>query len=202
MKVNRQRISEEYNTTVDWVNDFAFNLEKNADYLSNLRSIMKKRNDFSTIEEKMADLKARAGFELVKNIKIDDKNKKSASCCEGCSKGTGGCSSCSCGKSKCSTCNKDTHNTLRNILNYIKEFSSDRPEAGYGTIISHCREHPKLGFDRVEGKIDHNKFKSLIEKILGGRENNPDEVKYMSEAEMSFEENEDIADYMAHASPG
>jgi hypothetical protein len=202
MKVNRQRISEEYNTTVDWVNDFANNLEKNADYLSNLRSIMKKRNDFSTIDEKMADLKARAGFDLIKNIDNDGENKKSASCCEGCSKGTGGCSSCSCGKSKCSTCNKDTHNTLRNILNYIKEFSSDRPEAGYGTIISHCREHPKLGFDRVESKIDHNKFKSLIEKILGGRENNPDEVKYMPEAEMSFEENEDIADYMAHASPG
>ena len=68
MKVRRQNISEEYSTTVDWVNDFAKNLEKNADYLSNLRSIMKKRNDFPTIEEKMADLKARAGFDLVKNI--------------------------------------------------------------------------------------------------------------------------------------
>ena len=202
MKVNRQRISEEYNTTVDWVNDFANNLSKNADYLDNLRSIMKKRNDFSTIDEKMADLKARAGFDLIKNIDNDDKNTKSASCCEGCDKGTGACSSCSCGKAKCSTCNKDTHSTLRNILNYIKEFSSDRPEAGYGTIISHCRDHPRLGFDRVEGKIDHNKFKSLIEKILSGRENNPDEVKYIPEAEMSFEENEDIADYMAHAQPG
>jgi len=202
MKVNRQKISEEYNTTVDWVNDFASNLEKNADFLNNLRSIMKKRNDFSTIEEKMADLKARAGFDLIKNVDDNRGQTKSASCCEGCAKGTGGCSSCSCGKAKCSTCNKETHTTLRNILNYIKEFSSDRPEAGYGTIMSHCRNHPKLGFDRVEGKIDHNKFKALIEKILGGRENSPDEVEYIPEAEMSFEENEDIADYMAHASPG
>ena len=36
MKVSRQRISEEYNITADWVNDFANNLEKNADYLDNL----------------------------------------------------------------------------------------------------------------------------------------------------------------------
>jgi len=55
MKIRRQNLNEEYNTTVDWLNDFANNLEKNADYLSNLRSIMKRRSDFSTIEEKTAD---------------------------------------------------------------------------------------------------------------------------------------------------
>lgn len=202
MKVSRQRISEEYNITADWVNDFANNLEKNADYLDNLRSIMKKRNDFSTIEEKMADLKARAGFDLIKSVNNNHENKRSASCSEGCGNGACSCSTCSCGKAKCATCNEDIFIKLRAILNYIKEFSSDRPEAGYGTIVSHCRDHPSLGFDRVEGKIDHNKFKSLIEKMITGRENNSDEVKYIPEAEMSFDQNDDIADYMAHAQPG
>ena len=72
MKVRRQELTEEYTTTVDWVRDFSRGMTKNADYLSNLRSIMKKRNDFDTIEEKMADLKSRVGFDLVKNINTNE----------------------------------------------------------------------------------------------------------------------------------
>ena len=202
MKVNRQKISEEYSTTVDWVNDFAKNLEKNADYLSNLRSIMKKRNDFDTIEEKMADLKSRAGFDLIKAVDSGEDTKKTAACCSSCSTGKSGCSSCSCGKSKCASCNKDTYDTIGNILSYIKELSADRADIGYGTVISHCREHPKLGFDRIEGKIDHKKFRSMIEKILGNNKSDQEEVKYIPEADMPSAENDDVADYMAHAQTG
>ena len=66
--------------------------------------------------------------------------------------------------------------------------------------MSHCREHPKLGFDRVEGKIDHGKFKSLVEKILNKHKNDPEEVEYISEADVPSSYSDDIADYMAHAS--
>jgi hypothetical protein len=200
MKVNRQKINEEYNTTVGWVNDFANNLQKNADYLSNLRSIMNKREAFATIEEKMADLKDRAGFDLVKNIKTKEKqNIKSAKCGPTC------CSE-EAGKGKCGSC-AEKHGrenqliqTLNGILKYIEDFASDRPDISYGTVMSHCREHPKLGFDRVEGKIDHRKFKSLVEKILNKHKNDPEEVEYISEADVPSSYSDDIADYMAHAS--
>ena len=81
MKVNRQNLTEEYSTTAGWVRDFSNGLSKNADYLDNLRSIMKKRKDFNTIDEKMADLRSRAGFDLVKNIDTSDKREiKEAGC--------------------------------------------------------------------------------------------------------------------------
>jgi len=202
MKVNRQKINEEYSTTVDWVNDFASSLSKNADYLSNLRSIMKKRKDFSTIEEKMADMKTRAGFDLVKNIDIDkNENMKSAGCGETCCSeeaGGGTCGSCGSKENK----DKDVIMTIRKILKYIEAFAEDRPDANYGTIVTHCREHPKLGFNRIEKRIDHDKFKTLIQKILKKHKNDPEEVEYVSEADMPSSFSDDIADYMAHAQPG
>jgi hypothetical protein len=193
-KINRvrdQRASE-------CVSSFVRSLEKNADYLSNLRSVMKRRNDFSTIEEKMADLKERAGFNLVKNINTENnKNIKSAGCEDDC------CSE-KAGKGKCGSCGGSTQEdilkTLRSILEYIEAFAKDRSDISYGTIVNHCREHPKLGFDRIESKIDHNKFKSLIEKILKKHKIDPEKVEYISEADMPSTFGDDIADYMAHAS--
>jgi len=200
MKVTRQILSEEYNTTVDWINDFANNLEKNADYLSNLRSVMKKRNDFSTIEEKMADLKERAGFDLIKNINTkDNQNIKSAGCGDTC------CDE-KAGKGKCGTCESkkegggEVLEVLRTILEYIQAFASDRADLGYGAVMTHCREHPKLGFDKVESKIDHSKFRKLVEKILKQHKSSPEKVEYMSEADMPSSYDDDIADYMSHAS--
>ena len=197
MKVTRQNLSEEYSTTVGWVNEFARNLEKNADYLSNLRSIMKKRNDFSTIEEKMADLKARSGFDLVKNIDTkQEQNIKSAGCGGGC---TGGCNTCKAKKNH----GEEILNTLNSILKYVENFAADRPDISYGTVVSHCREHPKLGFHRVENKIDHNKFRALVEKILKRHKNDPEEVEYISEADMpSSYDDDSMADYMSHAQTG
>jgi hypothetical protein len=200
MKVTRQILSEEYNTTVDWINDFAKNLEKNADYLSNLRSVMKKRNDFSTIEEKMADLKERAGFDLIKNINTkNNQNIKSAGCGDTCRDEKAG-------KGKCGACESKKNNSgeilevLRSILEYIQAFVADRTDLCYGAIMTHCREHPKLGFDKVEKKIDHSKFKNLVEKILKQHKSSPEKVEYMSEADMPSSYDDDIADYMSHAS--
>ena len=56
MKIQRQNLSEEYSATADWLSDFANGMTKSADYLDNLRSIMKRRSDFSTIEEKIIEL--------------------------------------------------------------------------------------------------------------------------------------------------
>ena len=52
MKVSRQNLTESYNTTVDWVNDFSSGLTKESDYLNNLKNILNKRKDFSTDLEK------------------------------------------------------------------------------------------------------------------------------------------------------
>jgi hypothetical protein len=198
MKVKRQNLSEEYSTTVGWVNDFANNLEKNADYLSNLRSIMKKRNDFDTIEEKMADLKARAGFDLVKNVNTNtEENIKEAGCGGSCS---GSCKPCQAKGKKGK--DDDVLSTLKSILSYIQDFAEDRPDANYGTVITHCRDHPNLGYDRIEGRLHNGKFKAMIEKLLSKHKKDPEIVEYVSEADMPSSFEDDIADYMSHAQTG
>ena len=44
MKITRQNINENYNITSGWVSEFAKSLEKNADFLSNVKGVFKKRN--------------------------------------------------------------------------------------------------------------------------------------------------------------
>jgi len=149
---------------------------------------MKKRQDFPSIEEKMADLKERVGFDLIKAVNNDENNVKSAGC------GCGTCSKCGAKKNK-----KILIEDLRNILQYIASFSADRPEAGYGSVITHCREHPKLGFDKIEGKIDHGKFKTMVESILKKHKIDPEAVEYTPEADMPSSYEDDVADYYSHA---
>ena len=200
---------------------------KSADYLSNLKSILNKNKDFKTIDEKMADMKQRLGFGIFKETSEDTDNLKSASESCGCN-GEELCScasvedededECDCGKcEKCMSGNKDGGSKkeltdgekeivsiLRNILSYIKDFASDRPDVAYGGIMTHCREHPKLGFDKVESRIDHKKLETLVKKILEKSKVNHGDTVYVSESdahEMQNNNNE-IADYMSHANPG
>lgn len=211
MKIQRQNLSEEYSTTADWLSDFANGMTKSADYLSNLKSIMKKRNDFDTIDEKMADMKHRVGFDLMKTTQSESsENMKSASCGAG-SCGTGSCGGCSKGEggsrgSEAKAGKGESVKILREILGYIRDYSADRPEVGYGAVLTHCREHPNLGFDRMESKIDSTKFRAMVEKMLGSRGSNADkamnEVKYIPEADVRSSYEDDAADYFQHAQLG
>jgi len=193
MKVNRQDLTEEYNTTAGWVRDFSNGLSKNADYLDNLRSIMKKRKDFSTIDEKMADMKARAGFDIIKNVDTLEENAtKEAGC--GCGNT---CKNCGTSSEKDSD-KKGLALKLKEVLRYIASFVKDRPEAGYGAVITHCREHPHLGFDKLERRLNH-KFKDAVHSILKKHEKDPEAVEYIPGADMTSSHDDDMADYYSHA---
>jgi hypothetical protein len=193
MKVNRQNLTEEYSTTAGWVRDFSNGLSKNADYLDNLRSIMKKRKDFKTIDEKMADMKARAGFDIIKNVDISEENTiKEAGC--GCGDTCKGCSTKSPGASD----KKELAKKLGEVMSYIASFVKDRPDAGYGAIITHCREHPHLGFDKLERRLNH-KFKDAVRAILKSQEKDPEAVEYIQGADMTSSHNDDMAEYYSHA---
>lgn len=202
MKVRRQNLSEEYTTTAGWVRDFSNGLTKNADFLSNLKSIMKKRNDFDTIEEKMADLRSRVGFDLVKSIDgSKDENVKEAgkNCnCDTCS--SGGDCGCNCG---CGTCGlksdkKQLAMDAKRIIEYIKDLANDRPDIGYEACIAHCREHPTLGFDRVEKRLN-SKFSDAVRSILGNHKKDPEAVEYISGVDVVSTHDDDTADYYSHA---
>ncbi len=96
---------------------------------------------------------------------------------------------------------KETLSILKNILKYIESFAQDRKSVSYDGVLTHCREHPKLGFDKIEKKIDHGKFKDLVNKILDKHKKNTEEVEYVSEAESQSGGDHELADYMRHALP-
>jgi hypothetical protein len=67
-KIKRVSNKESYKITCDWISDFADNLEKKANFVDRI----KKRNSvekFSTIEDKMADIKTRVGYANFDNSK-------------------------------------------------------------------------------------------------------------------------------------
>ena len=76
MKITRQNTSESYNTTVDWLKDFAETLNKEANFIDNFKKIKKK--EFGSIEEKMADIRQRVGFDIIKTMQDEPQNIKSA----------------------------------------------------------------------------------------------------------------------------
>jgi hypothetical protein len=200
MKINRQNLTEDFGSSkkADWLDDFSKNLEKNADYLDNLRTIIKKRKEFGSIDEKMADIKERAGFSLIKDIQDEPIQSKTAT--------EMGKPACACNKNSCQECSPDLFRSLKSIITYIKDLSKDRQDIGPLGILTHLREHPTLRFAQVEPHIDWHKFKDLIQKIIGVKSSEDsveDEVKYIPEAPPSGVDSAgDIADYMAHAQPG
>ena len=213
MKVSRQNLTESYNTTVDWVNDFSSGLTKESDYLNNLKNILNKRKDFSTIEEKMADIRARAGFELVKNLKSEDSNIKEAGSCAPHGKGCDSCESCT---DKDSANNDSKARMIRlvtNLLDHLKQrndhLSKNRKDKkGVDSIIFYCRNsNADLGFQEIESAIPIDKLKSIISNYLelsDCKGNSQEEfaekaVPYIPEECDSSESTDDTADYFRHA---
>ena len=66
-KIKRQEgVAEQYGVMQDWLVLFAHEFEKNA-YLENLKPVIN-RKYFHSIDEKMADIKERIGFDVVSRL--------------------------------------------------------------------------------------------------------------------------------------
>lgn len=146
-KVNRQNLSEDYNTTSSWL----------SNHFSTRYSSTEK---FATIEEKMEDIKSRVGFDKISSI------EKSANCNCG-----GSCDTCSIGKEcDCGVCRKcmskkikDTDlDEVRFLKAYIKDIVNDPivPNT-VSNVLSKCRENDHVG--KILNKI---KNRALLEDYV------------------------------------
>ena len=202
MKVTRQNINEEYNTTVDWVNDFGNDLEKNADFLGNLKSIFKSRSEkFSTIDEKMADIKSRVGFDLIKDVDPSGKIKtssvkKQASKCEPCS--TGG--SCGCSSSHDDS-RKEKVQSIVELLKYIQDTVKNEPHLDEPVILDRCRKERSHGLDNIS---DMSKLKKFISDAVSSGQPVAVKLEYVPHEPISSSESmfDDTADYYQHGLVG
>jgi len=208
VKVNRQGLSESYKTTADWISDFEKGLSKEGNYLENLKTIMRKRTDFSTIEEKMADIRDRAGFELLKDVGNTAISKKASECnaCDGaCS-----CRGCSCNRFNCKSCNSDFIDKVKVVIKYIDDMInnkvvSNKEPLSIHAIIDDCRQNKDLGFQQIENNLNSTKFRAFLEdmlnKVKDSEEDSLKKVKYTPE-DGAVDTESDMADYYSHSLPG
>ena len=143
MKIKRQKISESYSTTVDWIKDFSKHLEKNANFLESLRSRHYLGNKFNSIEEKMADIKSRVGFDLVGSLPPGDENTVVTAGCSDELSGGDKCESCSsglaCGCSSDEGSGENKHIELvSSMLNYIKSMAENESDLPGSVMVSKC----------------------------------------------------------------
>lgn len=199
MKITRQNTSESYNTTVDWLKDFAESLNKEANFIDNFKKI--KKMEFGSIEEKMADIKQRVGFDLIKTMKDEPAQIKSAAMkCDHVKDGDldKECNVCKAKK----ILDEDGMKILNNFVRYAIDFGKSRPEVSIEAILHECKRDPSLKFDKIEKNINQKALRKMLKtKLSKYRKEDENEVKYVSDDTASSAIQQDMADYILHAMP-
>ncbi len=202
MSIKRQDQKEEYSVTADWLIDFANQLAKksyNIENLKNVNQIVNGGNKYATIEEKMADIRARIGFELLSEIHKESELSVTAS------KKDCKCNDCGCGVTK--TAQEELKHTPEDIksmelvIKYIQglirhEYSTLTPVM----VITRCRQEPGLRLDSLP--INFDKLNTFIEKEFSKYnviEKDVDYIPYDTTANQN-NQNQD-AEYWTHAFP-
>ena len=187
MKVSRQNINESYSITSGWVRDFAKKIEKSSDFLSNVRTVMDKRSQPSSVEEKISDIKHRVGFDLIKSFRessdmqvkeaaCGDATDEKKPCCGGCASGAG----CDAGsKGGPGNHSDDILALVEQLLVYIRNFIKDRDDVSYATVVDHCRSHPNLSWHELSPKIDPEKLSGFIGREINKNKNATEAVEYI-----------------------
>lgn len=165
MKITRQNNqNEKSKITAPWLYEFAYDLAKNSynnvDYLKDYFNSRKPNKGFNTIDEKMADIKDRVGFDLARKIS-EEVSKNNIIAAESCK-----CqNSCSCTIKKAEYQHPEEDVRLMgNILNYIQDMIKHEPHLDRATIISQCRDEEGLGFNRL--RINQEKLNNFIDDQL------------------------------------
>lgn len=202
MKISRQsEVKESYKITCDWLDEFADNLAKSAnlEYLDtgDRHNIQSNAIRFGTIEAKMADIKARIGFDAIMAQRDDLANKKNASAGCGCG---GAETKCPCEvKTAQLQHDKNDVEAMRQILLYIQGLVKHEPHLDYTGIVSRCREEDGLHFQDLP--IDLDKLRGFIDTLLS-READELQVVYVPpEPITSGDSDDNRADYYQHAEP-
>jgi len=179
--IKRTIETETYGVTVDWLKDFANKIAAKASVPPAPFLLTSSTEKFATIEDKMADMKARVGFDNLtrKQNGNDEAVVKSAK-----SKNT---------KRKPS---KERIEKLKNVLKFITDMMAAEPHLLEPEIRSRC-QCSDLGFDEL--RIHPDKLSKFIEKHRGPQSEVA--VVYSAPAQGTANYEVDVADYYSHSSP-
>ena len=184
-----------------WLYEFAYDLEKNAqnvDYLKNYLDKMHNKKKFNSIEEKLADIRERVGFDIARNI--TNEIEKISQTKESFNKEECGCDSCECSVKTAMKHPERDVQIMGNILNYIKDMVKHVSYLDPVTILTRCKEEEGLRFNDIQNKIDREKLISYIKDLSGNTSDEP-LAKYTPDNSTHERVDDDIAEYYNHAEP-
>jgi len=197
-KIKRQDgVIEQNGLMQDWLILFAHEFQKEG-YLENLKPVVRRKH-YISIEEKMADIKQRIGFDVVSKLtdELEDLSKQSQA------KG-----SCDCGGGCCEVKTATYKHSerdvklMRNILSYIDDMAKAEPHLSSTAILSRCRDAEGLQFGSL--RIDEEKLKSYVSDLLNKYgDDSVEDVRYERREDEPVSANSglDQADYYSHARP-
>ena len=176
-KVSRVPHKESYNITSDWVSDFANNLKKQARSVEDYKPNYVEK--FSTIKEKMQDMKARVGFEDVETIRKSSSEKLSCGCDDSCS--CAAPSGCSCEQAGCDYC--ETKNVLKDVLNYAKQLIEKTDGITAMQAKYNCRQLPQ--YSRIEGKFKAKEFDKFLKDMIAKKPSESLKIEFADPQEVA-----------------
>lgn len=187
-EIKRTNEIEKYNTTAGWLNDFLSKVAKDNPPAPPI--VTAKTEKFATIEEKMADIRSRVGFESISGI-----TKESSSDIK-----VESSKKCKCESQNCA-CKKELDERLillKKLLSYISSMLSSEPHLLEAEVKARCAENKDLQLERI--MVDSNKLGEFINK----KRKSPKDVDLVyikPDIETSRNMEEDIADYYRHSMP-
>lgn len=189
-KIKRFSEKESYKITCDWISDFANSLEKKANFVDRIRN----RNSvekFSTIEDKMNDIKARVGyidFDASKDqiLKTESDNTITSKAC-GCNK----CEACEEKKSK--------KEMLRSILVEMIKIIDEKENINYPEqVLNECRKDQYMNFSNLESDIDPEFLKEWLREKIKAKKSNlskPESIRPSHEEAHQFAIEDNVPSY-------
>lgn len=196
-KVYRYEEKEKNKINIPWLAVFVADLEKQAGGVDYLQHIFNKQEKFSSIDEKMADIKKRIGFDLINKVseELEGSDVKTASK-HGCGCG-GPKTSCSCSTKTADYQHpKEDVDRMSNILKYIEDMAKSEPHLDTLTVISRCKDEENLKFSDL--RINMSKLKDYIAEQLEASRGGDEQVAVVYVPQEPLSEGDvvdDIADY-------
>lgn len=175
-KIKRQDSHESYKITTDWLQDFAQNFNKksgaNVDYLKEYLEKQRKIRKFNSIEEKLDDIKARLGFDLIQKLSSEAIDSKDITA-----------------TAKIATASDNLEkdkDLMMKILDFAKSVAEKESHLSVIEVLNKLRQVDQF-FEFLNKRVDHTKLKDQIRKFLSKNKKADDESpKYHDQSSTSI----------------
>ena len=176
-----------------------------VDYLKEYLNKINNQSKFSSIEEKLADIKNRIGFDVSNKLRdeIDTIEKQSATKTAKASCGGEVCS-CGCEIKNVKTASESDRSELlvsvKEILRFIVDLVKDKPDCVPAEVFNKLSETSQ--YNAIKNKLDDQELRKFIETQISKSHTSGQSLRYIGTTSDQSMSDNDTADYYNHATPG